>query len=97
MLVTADHHRGDRARGKKLTETYCASCHQKGRVRPPLEVGLYEADMLVQRVRRSPGSDNQQMPLFTVTKLPDSELRDIVSYLVGDEKSRIFKRKKRVP
>ena len=35
------------------------------------------------------------MPLFTVTKLPDSELRDIVSYLVGDEKTRIFQRNKK--
>lgn len=93
----ADATGGDRARGKKLTEVYCRSCHQKGRVRPELEVGLYEADMLVKRVRRAAGGDNQQMPLFTVTKLPDSELRDIVSYLVGDEQARIFTRKKRTP
>lgn len=90
-----DAEKGDRARGKKLTETYCKSCHQKGAVRPELEPGLYEADMIASRVRRAPGSDNQQMPLFTVTKLPDSELRHIVSYLVGDEKTRIFQRKKR--
>jgi polyisoprenoid-binding protein YceI/mono/diheme cytochrome c family protein len=93
--LMADVDKGDRARGKKLTDTYCKSCHQKGAVRPDLEPGLYEAEMIVARVRRAPGSDNQQMPLFTVTKLPDSELRDIVSYLVGDEKTRIFKRKKR--
>lgn len=85
---------GNATRGKKLVEVYCAACHEKGRARPPLEAGLYEADMLVMRVRRLPGADNQQMPLFTVNKLPDSELRDIVTYLVGDEKTRIFKRKR---
>ena len=90
-----DAEKGDRTKGKKLVETYCKSCHQKGRVRPELEPGLYEADMIAKRVRRAPGSDNQQMPLFTVTKLPDSELRHIVSYLVGDEKTRIFQRKKK--
>ena len=91
-LTDAD--KGDPAKGKKAVEVYCKSCHAKGSVRPELEPGLYEADMIVRRVRRAPGADNQQMPLFSATRLPDGDLRDIVSYLVGDPKQRIFTRKK---
>lgn len=94
ILDVTNPEKGDKKKGKKLVDTYCKSCHQKGAVRPELEPGLYEADMIARRVRRGLGSDNQQMPLFTVTKLPDSELRDIIAYLVGDEKTRIFQRKK---
>ena len=90
-----DVDKGNPASGKKLVEVYCKSCHGKGSVRPELEPGLYEADMIVKRVRRIPGNDNQQMPLFTLNKLPDGELRDIVSYLVGTPDQRIFTRKKK--
>jgi polyisoprenoid-binding protein YceI len=84
--------KGDGAKGKKLVETYCASCHAEKSVRPPLTPGLYEADFLVKRVRRIPGNDNRQMPLFSIERLPDSELRDIVTYLVGTPDEQIFKR-----
>ncbi len=87
-----DAGKGDARRGKKLVGVYCKSCHRKGGVRAELTPGLYEADMLVARVRHQPGSDNRQMPFFTVTRLPDSELRDIVTYLVGTPRERIFTR-----
>ncbi|HEY4220740.1 MAG TPA: YceI family protein [Myxococcota bacterium] len=92
--TVADLDRGSVANGKKLTEVYCKSCHAKGSVRPELEPGLYEGDMIVKRVRRFPGADNQQMPLFTMNRLPDTELRDIVAYLVGTPDQRIFSRKR---
>jgi len=89
-----DAQKGNADNGKKLVGVYCVECHDKGRIRPPLEVGLYEADFIVRRVRRQPGSDNLQMPPITVDRLTDSDLRDIVTYL-ADEKQRIFKRAKR--
>ncbi|MHB8417749.1 MAG: YceI family protein [Myxococcales bacterium] len=84
---------GDRKRGAKLLERYCQSCHAAGSARPPLTPGLYEADYLVRRVRWLPGKDDHQMPPFTLDRLPDAELRDIVTYLAGDESKRIFQRK----
>jgi polyisoprenoid-binding protein YceI/mono/diheme cytochrome c family protein len=87
--------KGDAARGKKLVEIYCASCHAEKSVRPPLTPGLYEADFLVKRVRRIPGNDNRQMPLLSIERLPDSELRDIVTYLVGNPDEQIFQRAKK--
>ncbi len=86
---------GDRKRGAKLVDRYCASCHAAGSVRPPLTPGLYEPDYLVRRVRWLEGRDDHQMPLFGLDRLPDTELRDIVSYLAGDESKRIFQRKQR--
>jgi polyisoprenoid-binding protein YceI/mono/diheme cytochrome c family protein len=83
---------GDRVRGMKLTKLHCSRCHDVNKVRPPLTPGLYEAGYLVSRVRWLVGHDAQQMPAMLVTRLPDNELRDIVTYL-ADEKQRIFKRK----
>ena len=85
---------GDAPQGQKLATRYCEPCHANGSVRPPLTQGLYEEDYLVRRVREIPGHDNQQMPPLSVARLSDSELRDIVTYLVGDPSQRIFKRKK---
>ncbi len=92
----ADASGGDAARGAKLTKQHCARCHGEGGMRPPLTPGLYEADDLVRRVRRAPGSDALQMPLFYPTRLTDSELRDVVAYLT-DPKQRIFTRKRASP
>lgn len=83
---------GDVARGKKLVGVYCAACHKDGGVRPALEPGLYERDMLFARVRRAPGADNVQMPPIPIDRLTDRELQDIAAYL-ADEKQRIFARK----
>ena len=84
---------GDRKRGALLVKRYCESCHSATSVRPPLTPGLYEPDYLVKRVRWLQGKDNHQMPPITLDRLSDTELRDIVTYLAGDESKRIFQRK----
>jgi polyisoprenoid-binding protein YceI/mono/diheme cytochrome c family protein len=84
---------GNAERGAVLTERYCNYCHAEGALRPPLTPGLYEADYLVKRVRWIAGHDAKQMPPISMERLRDSELRDIVTYLVGDDSTRIFHRK----
>ncbi|MBE2253731.1 MAG: YceI family protein [Myxococcus sp.] len=86
---------GDVAKGKALAETYCMTCHLDGRVGPVWAPGLYEPDWVVRRVRRLEGHQNKQMPPWTITRLPDSELRDIVTYLTSNPKEpAVFNRKK---
>jgi polyisoprenoid-binding protein YceI len=84
---------GNAERGALLTERHCNYCHAEGALRPPLTPGLYEADYLVKRVRWIPGHDAKQMPPLAMDRLRDGELRDIVTYLVGDEATRIFHRR----
>ncbi len=84
--------KGDPARGRALVARFCESCHAEGAVRPPLTPGLYEADDIVSRVRWLDRVDSHQMPPFDLARLPDAELRDIVTYLAGNEKTRIFQR-----
>jgi polyisoprenoid-binding protein YceI len=84
---------GNAERGAVLTERHCNYCHAEGALRPPLTPGLYEADYLVKRVRWIVGHDAKQMPPMSMERLRDSELRDIVTYLVGDDATRIFHRK----
>jgi len=86
---------GDPKAGKALVEKFCAGCHGKGRVRPELTVGLYEPDYLVQRIRWLPGRDSRQMPPMYLDRLVDSDLRNIVTYLAGEQSERIFKRKRK--
>ncbi|MHB1844119.1 MAG: YceI family protein [Deltaproteobacteria bacterium] len=88
---------GDRKHGQMLERRYCESCHAVGKIRPPLTVGLYEPGYLVQRVRWNDGKDDQQMPPFYIDRLPDSELRDIVTYLAGEKSKRIFERQYNQP
>jgi polyisoprenoid-binding protein YceI len=85
---------GDGKRGAVLTERFCGRCHAEGAMRPPLEVGLYEADYLVARVRWIAPHDARQMPPIPLDRLTDTELRDIVTYLVGRPNDRIFQRKR---
>ena len=85
---------GERALGAKLEKRFCGGCHGAGLIRPPLTPGLYEPDYLVTRVRWMPGHDARQMPPIYMDRLPDSELRHIVTYLAGDESKRIFARKR---
>ena len=59
------------------------TCHLDGRVGPMWAPGLYEPDWVVRRVRRLDGHSARQMPPFTIERLPDSELRDIVTYLTS--------------
>jgi polyisoprenoid-binding protein YceI/mono/diheme cytochrome c family protein len=86
---------GNAANGKKLAEKYCMTCHLDGRVGPVWAPGLYEPDWVVRRVRRLEGHANHQMPAFSQARLPDSDLRDIVTYLTSPQSAPpIFKRKK---
>jgi len=85
---------GDAKRGAVLTERFCVHCHAEGAMRPPLSVGLYEPDYLVARVRWIAPHDAKQMPPMPLDRLTDSELRDIVTYLVGRPDERIFERKR---
>jgi polyisoprenoid-binding protein YceI len=85
---------GDGKRGAVLTERFCGRCHAEGAMRPPLEVGLYEPDYLVARVRWIAPHDARQMPPMPMDRLTDTELRDIVTYLVGRPDDRIFQRRR---
>jgi polyisoprenoid-binding protein YceI len=85
---------GDARRGAVLTERFCGRCHGEGAMRPPLEVGLYEPDYLVARVRWIAPHDAKQMPPIPLDRLTDTELRDIVTHLVGRPNDRIFQRKR---
>jgi len=85
---------GDGKRGAVLTERFCGRCHGDGAMRPPLEVGLYEPDYLVARVRWIGAHDAKQMPPMPLDRLTDTELRDIVTYLVGRPDDRIFQRRR---
>jgi len=86
---------GDAAKGKKLADTYCMTCHLDGRVGPVWAPGLYEPDWVVRRVRRLEGHANKQMPPWTIERLPDTDLRDIVTYLTSPASAApVFDRKK---
>lgn len=88
---------GNAKAGEQTTEKFCGDCHAKGKIRPPLTPGLYEADYLVRRVRWLPGHDAHQMPPMYVDRLTDTDLRNIVSYLSGDKSKRIFERRRGAP
>jgi mono/diheme cytochrome c family protein len=50
---------------------------------------------VVRRVRRLEGHQNKQMPNWTIARLPDSDLRDIVTYLTSPASAApVFDRKK---
>jgi mono/diheme cytochrome c family protein/polyisoprenoid-binding protein YceI len=74
---------GDVARGRSLGFRYCMTCHLNGRAAPPLLPGLYDAEWVVRRVRRLEGHQDRQEPPFSMDRLPDSELRDIVTWLTS--------------
>jgi len=82
---------GDAARGKALADQYCMTCHLEARAAPALQVGLYEPDWIVRRVRKLEGHANKLMPVFSMARLPDSDLRDIVTWLTSEKP--IFTRK----
>ena len=85
---------GDAAKGKKLADKFCMTCHLDGRVGPVWAPGLYEPDWVVRRVRRLEGHQNKQMPNWTIARLPDSDLRDIVTYLTSPASAApVFERK----
>ncbi len=79
---------GNAAKGKKLADKYCMTCHLDGRVGPVWAPGLYEPDWVVRRVRRLEGHQNHQMPAFSQARLPDADRRDIVTYLTSPSRLR---------
>jgi mono/diheme cytochrome c family protein len=86
---------GDAVHGKALADQYCLTCHLDGRVGPVFAPGLYEPEWVVARVRRLEGHDDDQMPAFSIARLPDSDLRDIVTFLTGPKVAPpVFDRKK---
>ncbi|HEY8210151.1 MAG TPA: YceI family protein, partial [Myxococcaceae bacterium] len=82
---------GDAARGKALADLYCMVCHLEARAAPALQIGLYEPDWIVRRVRHLEGHKDKLMPVFSMARLPDSDLRDIVTWLTSEKP--IFTRK----
>lgn len=87
---------GDPVRGKALADTYCMTCHLDGRVGPVWAPGLYEPEWVVARVRHLEGHDDDQMPAFSIARLPDSDLRDIVTFLTNPKVAPpVFNRKKK--
>jgi len=48
-------------------------------------------------LERLPGHDARQMPPIYIDRLVDTDLRNIVTYLAGDESKRIFNRNRPVP
>jgi hypothetical protein len=74
---------GEVARGRSLAFRFCMTCHLNGRSAPPLLPGLYEAEWVVRRVRRLEGHQDRQEPPFSIDRLPDRELRDIVTWLTS--------------
>lgn len=82
---------GDASRGKALADLYCMVCHLEARAAPALQVGLYEPDWIVRRVRHLEGHKDKLMPAFSMARLPDSDLRDIVTWLTSEKP--IFARK----
>jgi polyisoprenoid-binding protein YceI len=86
---------GDPIRGKALADVYCMLCHLDGRAAPTFAPGLYEPDWLVRRVRHLEGHGDKGMPAFTLDRLPDTDLRDIVTFLTSPKVAPpIFNRKK---
>jgi polyisoprenoid-binding protein YceI len=86
---------GDPVRGKQLADQFCMTCHLDARVGPLLQVGLYEPEWVVRRVRHLEGHQNKLMPTFVMTRLPDSDLRDIVTWLTSPRSAEpIFKRQR---
>jgi thiosulfate dehydrogenase len=86
---------GDPVRGKALSDQYCMTCHLDGRIGPVFAPGLYEPEWVVARVRHLEGHDDDQMPAFSIARLPDSDLRDIVTFLTGPKVAPpVFDRKK---
>jgi polyisoprenoid-binding protein YceI len=86
---------GDPVHGKALADQYCMTCHLDGRIGPVFAPGLYEPDWVVSRVRHLEGHGDDQMPAFSIARLPDSDLRDIVTFLTNPKVAPpVFDRKK---
>jgi polyisoprenoid-binding protein YceI/mono/diheme cytochrome c family protein len=86
---------GNVVHGKELSYRYCDVCHEYGRAAPVLQNGLYEPEWIVRRVRWLEGHQSKGCPPTSMTRLTDSDLRDIVTFLSGPANGApIFNRKK---
>lgn len=84
---------GDARRGEKLTKQHCGNCHDDARAAPKLQQALYDPEWIVRRVRWIDGHESHACPPQRMTRLNDSELRDIVTFLSGPAAGeRIFTR-----
>lgn len=84
---------GDAKRGEKLSKLHCGACHDDARAAPKLQPALYEPEWIVRRVRWLDGHDSRACPPQRMSRLNDSELRDIVTFLAGPGAgARIFTR-----
>ena len=89
---------GDAVHGKAVADQFCMICHLDGRVGPVFQPGLYEPEWVVARVRHLEGHDDDQMPAFNIARLPDTDLRDVVTFLTSPKVAPpIFDRKKSKP
>jgi mono/diheme cytochrome c family protein len=86
---------GSAVKGKEVSDRYCQNCHENARAAPALQPGLYEPEWLVRRVRWLEGHQSKGCPPTSMLRLPDTDLRNIVTYLAGPSAGEpIFKRKK---
>jgi polyisoprenoid-binding protein YceI/mono/diheme cytochrome c family protein len=84
---------GNAVHGREMNARYCDSCHENARAAPRLEPGLYEPEWIVRRVRWLEGHQSTGCPPVNMTRLTDSELRDIVTWLAGPTTEKVFTRK----
>jgi polyisoprenoid-binding protein YceI/mono/diheme cytochrome c family protein len=86
---------GDVLKGKAASDRFCANCHEGGRAAPVFLQGLYDPEWIVRRVRWLEGHQSKGCPPTSMLRLPDSDLRDIVTYLAGPAAGgRPFEKKK---
>ncbi len=84
---------GNAKEGERKTKLHCGVCHDGARAAPKLERALYEPDWVVRRVRWLPGHQSYACPPTRMTRLNDTDLRDIVTFLSGPAAGeKIFKR-----
>ncbi len=75
--------RGDAKAGAKKQSLHCGVCHDRARAAPALQQGLYEPEWVVRRVRWIDGHQSVGCPPTRMTRLNDTDLRDIVTWLTG--------------
>lgn len=84
---------GDAKQGEKKMKLHCGACHDDARAAPKLQRALYEPEWIVRRVRWMEGHESHACPPQRMTRLNDTELRDIVTFLAGPGAGdRIFQR-----
>ena len=87
---------GNSKEGEKKMKLHCGSCHDDARAAPKLQRALYEPDWIVRRVRWMDGHESHACPPQRMTRLNDTELRDIVTFLSGPGSGdKIFNRSQR--